>query len=102
MTAQLFVDAIHHAFIDIKKICLLVLDECHSAVKVAPMKQALLVINEAREKYGEDRMPRILGLTAALFRKKCKPKEVLKIIRTLESSMCARVCTATDIEMALR
>lgn len=81
MTAQLFVNAVNHAFISVGKIALLVIDECHRAVKDSPMKQALIVLNKMSERYGAESVPRVLGLTAALFLEKCKPKEVAKRIR---------------------
>jgi endoribonuclease Dicer len=41
MTAQIFVDILNHAFFSPHQLNLLVFDECHSAVKDAPMKQVL-------------------------------------------------------------
>lgn len=41
MTAQIFVDILNHAFFSAQQLNLLVFDECHAAVKDAPMKQAL-------------------------------------------------------------
>jgi endoribonuclease Dicer len=41
MTAQIFVDIINHAFFSPYLLNLLVFDECHAAVKDAPMKQVL-------------------------------------------------------------
>jgi endoribonuclease Dicer len=81
MTAQLFVNAVNHAFISVGKIALLIIDECHRAVKDSPMKQALIIVNDISKRYGSDSVPRVLGLTAALFLKKCKPKDVAKRIR---------------------
>lgn len=102
MTAQLFVNAVTHGFMSISLCKLLVFDECHSAVKDSPMKQALSLVNETRQRCGEDKVPRILGLTAALFRKKCKPRDLAKIIQKLETTMKARVCTAQDMKSALK
>ncbi|XP_057374674.1 endoribonuclease Dicer-like [Daphnia carinata] len=94
MTAQLFVNAVHHGFIRIDSIALLVFDECHRAVKDSPMKQALTVVNETWESNGAKPAPRILGLTAALFLEKCKPRTVSKIIRQLKTNMKACIRTA--------
>ncbi len=41
MTAQIFVDILNHAFFSPDQLNLLVFDECHAAVKDAPMKQVL-------------------------------------------------------------
>ncbi|KAK4023845.1 hypothetical protein OUZ56_009240 [Daphnia magna] len=94
MTAQLFVNAVHHGFIKVGSIALLVFDECHRAVKDSPMKQALTVVNEICERNGANRAPRILGLTAALFLEKCKPRAVSKIISQLKTNMKACIRTA--------
>ena len=102
MTAQLFVNAINHSFIRTSQIRLLVIDECHRAVKDSPMKQAMTIVNEARELHGAGKVPRILGMTAALFVEKCKPRDVPKIIRQLELTMNSRIRTANDYKEALR
>ncbi|KZS14290.1 Uncharacterized protein APZ42_020395, partial [Daphnia magna] len=94
MTAQLFVNAVHHGFIKVGSIALLVFDECHRAVKDSPMKQALTVVNEICGRNGANRAPRILGLTAALFLEKCKPRAVSKIISQLKTNMKACIRTA--------
>lgn len=41
MTAQVFVDILNHAFYQPDQLNLLIFDECHAAVKDAPMKQVL-------------------------------------------------------------
>jgi endoribonuclease Dicer len=41
MTAQIFVDILNHAFFSPHQVNLLVFDECHAAIKDAPMKQVL-------------------------------------------------------------
>lgn len=41
MTAQILADILNHAFFSVNKINLLILDECHAAVKDSPMKQVL-------------------------------------------------------------
>ncbi|KAK4024290.1 hypothetical protein OUZ56_009674 [Daphnia magna] len=94
MTAQLFVNAVHHGFIKVGSIALLVFDECHTAVKDSPMKQALTVVNEICERNGANRAPRIFGLTAALFLEKCKPRAVSNIISQLKTNMKACIRTA--------
>jgi endoribonuclease Dicer len=81
MTAQLFVNAVNHGFITVGQVALLVIDECHRAVKESPMKHSLMVLNEFCQRHGAGSVPRVLGLTAALFLEKCKPKDVTKNIR---------------------
>jgi hypothetical protein len=45
------------------------------------MKHSLMVLNEFCQRHGAGSVPRVLGLTAALFLEKCKPKDVTKNIR---------------------
>ena len=51
MTAQVFVDVLNHAFFAVHQLNLLILDECHAAVKDAPMKQVLDIINKHDGQY---------------------------------------------------
>lgn len=52
MTAQVFVDILNHAFFSPHKLNLLVFDECHAAVKDAPMKQILSKLHNCDSKDG--------------------------------------------------
>ena len=51
MTAQIFVDILNHAFFLPHQLNLLVFDECHAAVKDAPMKQVLSKLQNCESKY---------------------------------------------------
>ena len=46
--------------------------------------------------------PRILGLTAALFREKCSAERALRKIRDLAKAMNCRVELPEDMEMVLK
>lgn len=48
------------------------------------------------------RRPKILGLTAALFRKRCKPREVHGIIKQLSETMGCVVRIPSDIQTVYR
>lgn len=50
MTAQIFVDILNHAFFSVSYLNLLILDECHAAVKDSPMKQVLLKLDKSDSK----------------------------------------------------
>ena len=41
MTAQIFVEILNHAYFSPHQLNLLIFDECHAAVKDAPMRQVL-------------------------------------------------------------
>ncbi|XP_046636603.1 endoribonuclease Dicer-like [Daphnia pulicaria] len=98
MTAQIFVDILNHAFFSPYQLNLLVFDECHSAVKDAPMKQVLTKLRSC----DVARRPKILGLTAALFRKRCKPREVRGVIKQLSESMGCIVRIPSDVQTVYR
>ena len=42
--------------------------------------------------------PKILGLTAALFRKRCKPGKIREVIQTLSETMGCVIKTPSDVE----
>ena len=46
--------------------------------------------------------PRILGLTAALFRKRCKPSQVNKIITELAETMRCTIELPSNIALVLK
>jgi endoribonuclease Dicer len=48
------------------------------------------------------RRPKILGLTAALFRKRCKPREVRGVIKQLSESMGCIVRIPSDVQTVYR
>jgi len=50
MTAQIFVDILNHAFFSPYQLNLLVFDECHAAVKDAPMKQVFSKLQNCESK----------------------------------------------------
>lgn len=125
MTAQIFVDILNHAFFSAYQLNLLVFDECHAAVKDAPMKQVLSKLQSCESNTRKflkletfiriyrliksfhflitvSRRPKILGLTAALFRMRCKPQKVPDVIQQLSESMGCIVKIPSSIESAYR
>ena len=81
MTPQILVDMIQHSFIDINKINLLIIDECHHATGNHPYCQILRLYHE-NEKSKEN--IRILGLTASIVQKKCNLGKFKEYFRKLE------------------
>lgn len=123
MTAQVFLDILNHAFFAVHQINLLILDECHAAIKDSPMKEVLRIINDSdgntiawfysssdqlsiirvfRLSLTVLKRPKILGLSAALIKKKCKPHKVYGIIQDLSNSMNAVVKTPSNFELVYR
>ncbi|KAF8797027.1 Endoribonuclease Dicer like protein [Argiope bruennichi] len=93
MTGEIFRIIVDHAFIALKQIKLLILDECHRCQGDHPYRQALkCFIN-----LPPDDMPRIFGLTASLLNGKCKPTKLEKNLRDLEKNLRSTIVTASDL-----
>jgi endoribonuclease Dicer len=91
MTAQILVNILNSGFIRLKDISLLVIDECHRAVKNHPYSQVMECFNHEAEH------PHILGLTAAVLSGKCKPHKLKEKIRNLEVTLRSRCATTRDL-----
>lgn len=80
MTPQILVDMIQHSFIDINRINLLIIDECHHATGNHPYCQILRLYHESESK----EEIRILGLTASIVQKKCNLNKFKEYFKKLE------------------
>ena len=78
-----------------RKINLIVLDECHHAVKSDDYVQIMKMFDSCKD---ELEYPRVLGLTASILPSKCKPGELEKKIRGLEEILRSRAQTARDLD----
>lgn len=96
MTMTIFKNLVQQSVLPLKKVNLVVFDECHHAVKNHDYVQIMRLF-EPHIKAG-DEVPRILGLTASLIPSKCKPGEIEKKIKELEKILCARSQTAEDLQ----
>lgn len=76
MTAQIFLDLINHGIMELRRVNLLIFDECHRGVNDHPMR---LIMQRFRECPVVDQ-PRVLGMSASLLN--CNVK-VFKIAETL-------------------
>ena len=63
MTAQIFLNIIHQNYLPLKKVNLLIFDECHKGVKDHPMR----LIMKQFEFYKEEDHPKVLGVSATLL-----------------------------------
>ena len=94
MTRAIFKDLLIRGFVHLRKINLLIFDECHHAVKNDDYVQTMRVFDSCQE----DETPRILGLTASLIPSKCKPGDLERKILGLEETLRCRSQTAKDME----
>ena len=98
MTRAIFKDLLIRGFVHLRKVNLIIFDECHHAVKNDDYVQIMKVFDSCRE----DETPRILGLTASLIPSKCKPGDLEKKILRLEETLRCRSQTAKDMDEVAR
>ncbi|XP_077537077.1 endoribonuclease Dicer-S-like isoform X2 [Haemaphysalis longicornis] len=98
MTPDVFRLIIQHGFLALSRVNLLVLDECHRAVKQHTYREIMRCMDVVPQ---EDR-PRILGLTASVLNSKAKEREVERRIRDLEAALSARVLTVSNQQSMAR
>ncbi|EPS68154.1 hypothetical protein M569_06619, partial [Genlisea aurea] len=95
MTAQILLNILRHSIVKMEAIDLLILDECHHAVKKHPYS---LVMSEFYHTTPKEKRPSIFGMTASPVNLKGVSNQVdcaIKI-RNLESKLDAVVCTIRD------
>ncbi|KAJ0245298.1 Endoribonuclease Dicer 1 [Hirschfeldia incana] len=95
MTAQILLNILRHSIIRMEAINLLILDECHHAVKKHPYS---LVMSEFYHTTSKDKRPAIFGMTASPVNLKGVSSQVdcaIKI-RNLETKLDSTVCTIKD------
>ncbi|CAL1295864.1 unnamed protein product [Larinioides sclopetarius] len=93
MTGEIFRIIVDHAFIPLRQIKLLILDECHRTQGDHPYRQAMKCFIDLPP----SDMPRIFGLTASLLNGKCKPTKLEKNLRDLEMNLRSTIVTASDL-----
>ncbi|CAN6448058.1 unnamed protein product [Victoria cruziana] len=96
MTPEILLRNLHHRFMRMDTIALLIFDECHHAQKRHPYAQIM------KEFYSRDaiKRPHIFGLTASpvVGRGGSHQMNYTKCINTLECLLDAKVCTVEDKE----
>ncbi|CAO3607529.1 unnamed protein product [Mucor fragilis] len=92
MTAQIFLDTLHHGFISLEKVNLLIFDECHHATKKHPFN---LIMREFYDRCPFEHRPKIFGMTASPMHARTT---VERSVSQLEKNLNARVYTATNME----
>ncbi|XP_064484373.1 endoribonuclease Dicer-like isoform X2 [Ornithodoros turicata] len=95
MTADIFKIIITHGFLPFARVNLIVVDECHKAVK----KHTYREIFRCLDVVDPEDHPKVLGLTASVISDQTKEHNVLPKIKDLEKSLYCRVMTATDQEV---
>ena len=90
-------------FLEMSQVNLLILDECHNAVRDPSLKCILANYEKSSNRCKQQsRHPRILGLTASVVNKKCKPVQLAQMIINLESSLHSVIQTSNSILSGLQ
>ncbi|XP_068760261.1 endoribonuclease Dicer-like isoform X2 [Montipora capricornis] len=92
MTAQIFLDLLHHGYIKLPQVNLLIFDECHHAKKNDPYRQIMQAFGGCKRAD----FPKIMGLTASVVNKKVKPWNIESEIRELECTLRSTCETSQD------
>ncbi|KAH0456706.1 hypothetical protein IEQ34_014613 [Dendrobium chrysotoxum] len=95
MTAQILLNILRHSIIKMDSIHLLILDECHHAVKKHPYS---LVMSEFYHTTPKEKRPAVFGMTASPVNLKgvSSQEDCAIKIRNLESKLDSIVCTVKD------
>ncbi|TYI73772.1 hypothetical protein E1A91_D07G153100v1 [Gossypium mustelinum] len=95
MTAQILLNILRHSIIKMESINLLILDECHHAVKKHPYS---LVMSEFYHTTPKEKRPSVFGMTASPVNLKGVSSQVDCAIKicNLESKLDSVVCTIKD------
>ena len=92
MTADIFLDLLHHSYIKLSQVNLLIFDECHHAKKSHPYKQIMECFVDCQN-YNH---PKVMGLTASVVNKKVEPWNIEKEMRELECILRSTCETSQD------
>ncbi|VDK54896.1 unnamed protein product [Gongylonema pulchrum] len=94
MTAQIFLDLVDHAFFDMNRAAVIIVDECHHSLGIRhPFR---LIMNRYGQLAKANR-PRILGLTASLINSRTSPDKLEQLLQKLEAVMFSSIETASDL-----
>ncbi|KAL1418945.1 hypothetical protein MTO96_005486 [Rhipicephalus appendiculatus] len=98
MTPDVFKVIIHHGFLKMSRVNLLILDECHRAVKQHTYREVMRCMDvlEPHER------PRVLGLTASVINSKATEHQVERKVHDLEMALHSRVLTVSNQQSMAR
>ncbi|CAN8000648.1 unnamed protein product, partial [Ixodes hexagonus] len=92
MTPEIFKIILHHGFLALSRVNLLIFDECHRAVKQHTYRE----IMRCMDVVPQDQCPRVMGLTASVINSKATEAQVESKMHSLEMAMRSRVLTVSD------
>lgn len=92
MTPDIFKIILHHGFLPLSRVNLLIFDECHRAVKNHTYREIMRCMDVVEQHL----CPRVLGLTASVINSKATEVQVERKMHSLEMAMRSRVLTVSD------
>ena len=94
MTAQIFLDMLLHGFVQLSRVNLLVMDECHHATGAHPYRE----IMRCQDVCALADRPLVLGLTASILNATChSPAQLEQLIISLETTLRSAAQTTADM-----
>ena len=93
MVHEIFRMVIHHGFIPLSKLNLLIFDEVHHATKNHPYREIMICF----DKCPIEDQPRVMGLSASLINSSILPAKLEENIKSLENTMRSNCDTTCDI-----
>ncbi|XP_065304348.2 endoribonuclease Dicer-like [Dermacentor albipictus] len=98
MTPDVFKVIIHHGFLKMSRVNLLILDECHRAVKQHTYREVMRCMDVLKP----EEKPRVLGLTASVINSKATERQVERKVHDLEMALHSRVLTVSNQQSMAR
>ncbi|KAH7941288.1 hypothetical protein HPB49_011721 [Dermacentor silvarum] len=98
MTPDVFKLIIHHGFLKMSRVNLLILDECHRAVKQHTYREVMRCMDVLKP----EEKPRVLGLTASVINSKATERQVERKVHDLEMALHSRVLTVSNQQSMAR
>ncbi len=93
-TAGIFKDILNHAKFSLRRVCLVIFDECHHSAKDDDYAHICGHLNEIKD---PALRPKVLGLTASVVNGKLKPSRIEFEVAMLERRLNARLITSSSV-----
>ena len=100
MVHDVFKLGLHHGFISMSEINLIIVDECHHSLKNSSYNQ--IFTNHYHPLKGVKKLPHIIGLTASIVTKKMQPHQFPIMVKEIEKVLDAKVITCSNMRNILK
>ena len=100
MVHDVFKLGLHHGFISMSEVNLIIVDECHHSLKNSSYNQ--IFTNHYHPNRGLGKLPHIIGLTASIVTKKMDPQRFPGMVKEIEKVLDAKVITCSNMRNILK